>query len=74
MEYFCYYLLGHEFTIITDHALLKWLKSVKTDNALITRWALALKPFQFIIEYKPGKNNVVDNFLSHCHSKDSLES
>lgn len=37
IEYFCYYLLRQEFTVITDHVPLKWLKCTRMDNSSITR-------------------------------------
>lgn len=40
IELFRYYLLGREFTLITDHNSLRWMQLNKTDNAHITRWAL----------------------------------
>lgn len=49
VEYFRYYLLGHKFTLITEHAPLKQLKTTRMDNTQITRWVLALQPFQFDI-------------------------
>lgn len=51
MECFKYNLLGHEFTLIPDHATSMWLRSAKMDNAWIMCWALALQPFQFSVEY-----------------------
>lgn len=72
VDYFWYYLLGHEFTLITDHAPLRWLKNKQTDNARITRWALTLQPFHFNIVYKPGKTNTVANFFSRCHEEEEL--
>lgn len=56
-----------------EPAPLKWLKLAKMDNAWITRWALVLQSFQFSIEYKLGKSNVVDDFLSRCHSREAPE-
>lgn len=47
VEHFRYYPMGREFTLVTDHAPLKWLSTTKTDNACIMRWALALQPFKF---------------------------
>lgn len=42
-----YYLLGRYFTIVIDHAPLKWLHHMKDSNARITRWNLGLQPYVF---------------------------
>ncbi|MGH0179970.1 UNVERIFIED_CONTAM: hypothetical protein FKN15_002986 [Acipenser sinensis] len=39
-----YYLTGRAFNLVTDHAPLKWLHSMKDTNSRITRWYLALQP------------------------------
>ena len=40
------YLLGKHFTIQTDHCALEWLDRLKGSNARLTRWSLALQPFE----------------------------
>ena len=50
------YLLGHLFTIQTDHRTLEWLKKLKDNNARLTRWSLALQPFEFKVTYRKGRN------------------
>lgn len=40
IDLFKYYLMGHEFMLITDHAPLRWLQTSKMDNARIMRWSL----------------------------------
>ncbi|XP_060783177.1 uncharacterized protein LOC132890378 [Neoarius graeffei] len=40
-----YYLLGRPFTLCSDHAPLQWLHRMKDANAQITRWYVALQPF-----------------------------
>ncbi|KYO48307.1 transmembrane protein 64 isoform B [Alligator mississippiensis] len=51
----------------------RWLSTARTDNARITRWALALQPYKFQIVFRPGKSNTVADFLSRCDSKNSGE-
>ena len=46
------YLLGRPFTVMTDHHSLQWLDRLKTDNARLTRWSLALQPYQFKVIYR----------------------
>lgn len=36
IESFCYYLLGWQFTVVTDHAHLQWLYQMKADNLWLT--------------------------------------
>lgn len=36
VNYFCYYLIGREFKLVTDHAPLQWLNKTKNYNAQIT--------------------------------------
>ena len=51
------YLLGRPFTIVTDHRSLEWLERLKDNNARLTRWSLALQPYNFIVQHRPGKDN-----------------
>ncbi|KYO37782.1 hypothetical protein Y1Q_0022061 [Alligator mississippiensis] len=73
VDHFWYFLMGLEFKLVTDHAPLRWLSTARTDNAWITRWALALQPYKFQIMFRPGKSNTVADFLSRCDSKNSSE-
>lgn len=52
------------FTIITDHASLKWLMSLRDLNGRLARWALQLQMFDFKIEHKKGSENIVADTLS----------
>ncbi|KAH8342261.1 hypothetical protein KR074_002587, partial [Drosophila pseudoananassae] len=58
------YVEGLEFTVITDHASLKWLMSQNDLNTRLARWALKLQGFRFAIEHRRGKLNVVPDVLS----------
>ena len=59
-----YYLLGRSFTLCSDHAPLQWLHRMKDTNTRITRWYLALQPFNFKVIHRPGAQMVVADFLS----------
>ena len=58
------YLLGRPFTIQTDHQSLEWLDRLKENNARLTRWSLALQPYQYSVVYRSGKKNANADALS----------
>nr|XP_049466988.1 uncharacterized protein LOC125908330 [Anopheles coluzzii] len=57
------YLYGQKFTLITDHKPLTFIKT-STRNSKILRWRLELENFDYDIQYKEGKANVVADALS----------
>uniref|UniRef100_A0AAG5DT40 RNA-directed DNA polymerase n=1 Tax=Anopheles atroparvus TaxID=41427 RepID=A0AAG5DT40_ANOAO len=57
------YLYGNKFTLITDHKPLTFIKT-STKNSKILRWRLELENFDYDIQYKEGKANVVADALS----------
>ena len=64
-----YYLLGRPFTLCSDHAPLQWLHRMKDVNNRITRWYLALQPFNFRVIHRPGVQMAVADFLSRSHGE-----
>jgi transposase InsO family protein len=59
------FLYGRRFKIVTDHAALKWLITVKNHHcARLTRWVLKLSEYDFEIEHKAGKKHVNADCLS----------
>jgi hypothetical protein len=59
------FLYGRRFQIITDHAALKWLITVKNHQcARLTRWALKLSEYDFEIIYELGKKHINADVLS----------
>ncbi|KAH8340321.1 hypothetical protein KR059_012384, partial [Drosophila kikkawai] len=61
------YIEGHEFTVITDHASLKWLMSQTDLHSRLARWALKLQGLNFKIEHRSGRLNVVPDALSRVN-------
>lgn len=55
IKHFDVHLVGKKFRVITDHRALKYLQTMQNANPRLTRWALAIQPFDFIIEHRPGK-------------------
>lgn len=58
------YLYGRKFIIETDHAPLTWLKKNQHANARVTRWALAMQPYDFRVMNIKGKDALWADALS----------
>ena len=52
---FKHYLICSKFDVFTDHYSLQWLRQMKSQSALLFRWATELEEFDFNIVYRPGK-------------------
>ena len=50
------YLIANRFQVFTDHYSLQWLKSMKSESALLHRWAAQLEDYDFEVVHRPGKN------------------
>ncbi len=58
------YLWGTRFTIRTDHQPVVSLFKHRTKSPRMNRWILEMKDYQYQIEYKQGRKNVVADHLS----------
>ena len=59
VKHFRPYLWGRHFTLVTDHAALKWLATMKDQvcggaSSRLTRWSLRLQEYRFDVTHKPG--------------------
>lgn len=61
------------FTVITDHASLKWLMTLKDLSGRLARWSLQLQPYDFEIEHRKGAENVVADMLSRSPQDVTVE-
>lgn len=57
-------LIGQKFKIVTDHAALKWLFSLKDPSSRLLRWALKLGEYEYEVTHKPGKKHLNADALS----------
>ena len=64
LEHFRPYILGRRIKVITDHINLKWLTSLAPQQAKLSRWCMSMAEFDFFIEHRPGRTNVVPDALS----------
>ena len=58
------YLWGQHFTVITDHAALRYLYAMQDTSNMLTRWAISLQSFDFTVQHQPGRFNVIPDMLS----------
>jgi hypothetical protein len=59
-----HYLHGAHFTVYSDHGPLKYMQTQPHLTSRQARWQEILSEFDFTVEYKPGKKNVVADALS----------
>lgn len=48
------YLYGRTFTVYTDHRALKWLLNLQDPSSRLTRWAIKLSEYDYVVEHRPG--------------------
>ena len=73
VDHFRVYLLGREFTLVTDHSALRWLHSVEPKGR-IARWVMQLQEHSFDIKHRAGvahKNadalsRLPSDFITNC--------
>jgi len=59
-----HYLYGTQGQIFTDHKSLKYLMSQKELNMRQRRWVELIRDYDYVIDYHPGKANLVADALS----------
>jgi hypothetical protein len=67
-----HYLTGYSTFIHIDHSTIKYLMNKPITNARVTRWLLLLQEFDITIVDRPGKENVVVDFLSRLNINDDI--
>jgi hypothetical protein len=71
MMYFRHYLIGTQFTLLTDQIVLKYLKQKDDVRGVIAAFALESLEFDYTIKHVPGKKHVLPDFLSRISARDS---
>lgn len=58
------YVEGYRFTVVTDHAALKWLHNLRNISGRLARWALELQQYDFDVIHRKGAYLKVADTLS----------
>ena len=61
---FCHYIIGYEVFVHTEHSAIRFLMNKPITDGRVIRWLLLLQEFNITMFDRPGKDNVVDEFLS----------
>ena len=67
------YIEGYHFTVVTDHASLKWLDNIKDPTGRLGRWALKMQQYDFTIIHRKGTDNVVPDAFSRLYEDVPLD-
>ncbi len=67
---FRHYIIGYQIFVHTDHSAIKYLMNKPAISRRLARWLLVMQEFGITIIDKPGKANVVADFLSCLQTLD----
>lgn len=68
-----HYLIGKEFTLVTDHSALSLLRNHKDPHHKLARWAAELFSFEFKVVYKKGSQHVDADALSRMNQSEEMD-
>jgi hypothetical protein len=57
VKYFHYYLHGQKFTVVTDHAALRYLLNMTNPVGKLGQWLMTLNGYNLEIINRPGKHH-----------------
>lgn len=66
MENFRPYVFRRRFCVHTDNSTFQWVGKLKESLARVTLWKEFLSQYNIEIVYKPGKKNMVADWLSRA--------
>ena len=61
---FRHYITGYLVVLYADHSAIKYLANKPITNGRVTHWLLLLQEFDITIRDRPGRENLVADFLS----------
>ena len=69
VERFAYFLRGKPFILMTDHKALTAIDRKIIANPKMARWQDRLGEFDFVVQYIPGRENVIADMFSRPYAK-----
>jgi len=69
---FRHYITSYTTFVHADHSAIKYLMNKPVTNARLTGWLLLLQEFDITIVDRPGKENVVADFLSRLKTNENI--
>lgn len=57
------YLEGHHFEVVTDNSALTWVFNHPRPTSRLTRWAIRLQGFDFIVRHRKGRCNIAPDTI-----------
>jgi hypothetical protein len=70
MVYFRHYLLGRQFTLLTDQVVMKYLRTRAAPIGPLAGFILESQEFQYIVKHIPGAEHTPADFLSRVSARD----
>ena len=52
-----HYVYGRQFTVLTEHSVVRWLMNIKEPTGRLARWALLLQQHDFTIQHRSEPTN-----------------
>ena len=68
LKHFRPYLLGHHFTLRTDHSSLQWIYSMKEPEGQLAWWLEQIQEFDFEVVHRRGSCHQNADALSRLHN------
>ena len=69
-RHFRHYLLGRQFTIVTDHRALQWFHNFKDLDGMTARWLERLASFDYTVHHRLGTSIGQSDGLSRVPSQE----